>query len=80
MKKVPHAVVEFKVEHPSSSGKPQRDYFAGATLDDVLKDTRGGTFFGQDTYLSHRVINSKEAETLGFKMYDGTGIYSKREF
>ena len=39
-------------------------YFVGASLDDVLADTHGGTEFGNHTFKGYRIISEKTARNL----------------
>lgn len=71
-------VVEFKSpDYPSPRDK---EYFIGASLDDVLEDTEQGTKFGFSEFSSYRVVPLKEAEKLNLGFYrEGYDIVQKGE-
>ncbi|MFH0873788.1 MAG: hypothetical protein V1846_03025 [Candidatus Komeilibacteria bacterium] len=50
---------------PKETSPMRRKYFfVGASLEDVLADTSGGTEFGFVTFASHREISEEEARSL----------------
>jgi len=69
-------VVEFVSKDFPASGAKQ--YFIGASLDDILADTDGGTEFGFAHFESHRQVDLTEAEGIGFKYYQD-GLRAVRE-
>ena len=47
----------------------KRDYFVGASLDDVLRDTGGGIKFADAIYSSHRVVDPSQIQGLNRRLY-----------
>lgn len=62
-------VVEFTVVNPNT-GKTTKEFFMGATLDDVVADAQRGFFFDSRYVWSRRVVDASEAQNLGLDYYD----------
>ena len=54
--------VEF--DSPNYPFAGAKHYFVGASLDEVLTDTKGGTGFGLAEFSSHREISEEQAHVL----------------
>jgi hypothetical protein len=52
------------------SDKCTKDYFVGASYNDVMTDTQNGTEFGSNSYSSHREITEEEARSLKLGFLD----------
>ena len=46
-----------------------KDYFVGEDLESVLADTKNGTEFGGDKYISHKEVPEEEVKTLNFEFF-----------
>ncbi|KKQ76576.1 MAG: hypothetical protein US98_C0032G0003 [Parcubacteria group bacterium GW2011_GWC1_38_6] len=66
--------VEFVV---SSGSIPKKSYFIGATIQDVLNDTKDGKEFGGAKLSSYREISFEDAYLLKFDYFDH-GVASVR--
>jgi len=58
------------VEFESDFSNNEKEYFVGASLEDVLADTNGGTEFGSANYLFYRPISLRKARVLGLEFFD----------
>ena len=64
---MPQKVLPVLVELATTDLK--RDYFVGASLDDVLRDTGGGIKFADTIYSSHRVVDPSQIQGLNRRLY-----------
>lgn len=60
-------VVEFTLQDPDTS-RIKKNFFMGASLEDVVQDTMG-KFFRAEECLAHRVVEKPEAEQLNLNLY-----------
>ena len=69
-------VVEFTIVNPST-GKTVKEFFMGATLDDVVADAKR-FFFNIRDVRSRRIVDASEAQKLGLSCYDTAYMSIKR--